>query len=174
MTFNCNFDVQGIPKAQPRHQAFAKVLTKKGKPVLDAKGKPRITARVYQKNTAEWWKAQVVTAAKDWRPMNPLEGPIQMRIVFWMPRPKRLMREKDPDGPIFHLSKPDTENLEKPILDALKLDGWFRDDSQVCVKHSAKYYHAKHGGGPGAEIYVTELDESDFVVARTLESVRAP
>ena len=47
MTFHANFDVRGIPKAQPRHQAFAKVFTDKaGNPVLDAKVKPKAVARV--------------------------------------------------------------------------------------------------------------------------------
>lgn len=173
MTFHADFDVQGIPKAQPRHQAFGKAVTKDGKPVLDKKGKPKVTARVYQKNTAEWWKSQVVEAGQQWKPIPPLQGPILMRIVFWMPRPKRLMRNKDPDGPILHTVKPDEENLEKPIMDALKNAGWYRDDSQVCVKKTAKYYHAKTGA-PGAEIYINELSDSDLVVAETLESIRAP
>ena len=166
MTFKADFDVPGIPKAQPRHQAFAKIIEKPGQ-------KPKAMARVYQKNTAEGWKSQVVMAGKDWKPVHPLEGPIQMRIVFWMPRPKRLMRAKDPEGPILHLAKPDTENLEKPILDALKNEGWFRDDSQVCVKKSVKYYHAKTGA-PGAEIYILELDDTEHVAGKILEGIRSP
>ena len=166
MTFTADFDVQGIPKAQPRHQAFAKVVSKPGE-------KPKAVARVYQKNTAENWKSLVVKAGEKWRPIHPLEGPVQIRIVFWMPRPKRLMREKDDDGPILHLSKPDTENMEKAIMDALKNDGWFRDDSQVCLKKTAKFYHAKNGT-PGAELYITELKETEQVVAKVIESVRSP
>ena len=163
--FHCTFDVKGIPKAQPRHQAFAKNIAKPGQ-------KPKVMARVYQKNTAEWWKSQVILAGKDWRPANPVEGPVLMRIIFWMPRPKRLLRNKDPDGPVLHLAKPDSENLEKPILDCLKNDGWFRDDSLVCVKKSAKFYHAKVGS-PGAEIYIEELDDdSEDLVGRIIESIR--
>ncbi len=171
MTFHANFDVKGIPKAQPRHQAFAKVLTKKGKPVLDAKGKPKITARVYQKDTAEWWKSQVILAGKTWRPRNPLTGPIHIRLVFWMPRPKRLMRSKDPEGAIAHTSKPDKENLEKPIFDALTNDGWFQDDAQIFLGKTGKFYHAKNRGTPGAEIYIDELDEN--MVAAAIEMLRA-
>jgi len=166
MTFHADFNVEGIPKAQPRHQAFAKVISKPGE-------KPKAVARVYQKNTAEWWKSQVILAGKPFRPASPLEGPIQMRIIFWMPRPKRLMRAKDPDGPIPHLAKPDKENLEKPIMDALTNDGWFRDDAQICMGKTVKFYHAKTGS-PGAEIYIDELDNSEDLVAKIIESVRTP
>ena len=174
MTFHATFDVKGIPKAAPRKQAFAKAITKAGKPVLDAKGRPKVMARVHQKNTAEWWKSQVVIAGKDWRPANPLEGPIQIRIIFWMPRPKRLLRKKDPDGPVLHTFTPDKDNLEKPVMDALTNDGWFQDDAQICMGKTVKCYHAKTGS-PGAEIYIDELDdELEDLVARAIESVRMP
>lgn len=164
MTYHADFDVKGIPKAQPRHQAFAKNVAKKGDP-------PKMMARVYQAGTAENWKSLVITAGEKSRPPEPLEGPILIRILFWMPRPQRLNRKKDSAGPIPHLAKPDNENLEKPILDCLKNDGWFRDDSIVFFKKSAKFYHAR-SGAPGAEIYIDELDDTEELVARTIAAVR--
>lgn len=165
MTFHANFDVKGVPKAQPRHQAFAKVITKPGQ-------KPKAMARVYQKNTAEWWKSQVILAGATWRPRHPIEGPVQMRLIFWMKRPKSLMRNKDPEGPILHTKKPDKENLEKPIMDALTNDGWFQDDCQVCFGKTVKFYHAKTGS-PGAELYIDTLNDSAELAARIIESVRS-
>ena len=147
------FDVVGIPKAQPRHQAFAKVISKPGQ-------KPKAIARVYQKNTAEWWKSQVVLAGRDWRPVHPIEGPVFMRVVFWMPRPKRLLRPKDPDGAIWHTAKPDRDNLMKALKDALTLDGWWLDDSQVCAGPVFKVYHAK-GGAPGASISIQAIPPTE-------------
>jgi len=170
--FHANFDVLGIPKAQPRHRAFGVAIMKDGKPVLNEKGKPLVTARVHNKGTAEWWKSQIILAGKTWRPRNPLAGPIHIRLIFWMPRPKRLMRNKDTEGAIPHTSKPDKENLEKPIFDALTNDGWFQDDAQIFLGNTGKFYHAK-GGAPGAEIYIDELESSDAMVAAAIEMVRA-
>ena len=171
MTYHVNFDVRGIPKAQPRPRAFVRKLKE---PQITKSGKTKThVARVFQEGTPEKWKSDIVVAGKPWRPRNPLQGASQLRLIFWMPRPKRLMRKKDTDGPIPHLVAPDKENLEKPVMDAMKHDGWFRDDSQVFLGKTVKLYHAKKGA-PGAEIHVDEFEEdSDTVVAAAIEMVRA-
>ena len=144
--FSVDFDVQGHPKPQARPRAFAR-KTKDGGAV----------ARVYDPGTAEKWKSDIVLAGKDSRPASPLQGCIHVSIRFWMPRPKRLMREKDPDGAVFHDKKIDLDNLVKAILDALTTNGWWRDDSQVCRLTAEKMYHAKTGSA-GAEIAIAEVD----------------
>lgn len=149
MNFHAEFQVRGIPKAQPRHQAFAKVVEKPGQ-------KPRAMARVYQKNTAENWKSLVVAAGRDHRPDKPLTGPVFLRVVFLMPRPQRLKRKRDAEGVIWHTARPDRDNLMKALMDSLSQDGWWCDDSQVCTGPVDKYYHSK-SGSPGAEIEILEL-----------------
>lgn len=138
--FSVGFHVRGIPKAQPRVKAF-----KRG-----------AHAGVYDPGTSDSWKALVVFAGRRVRPFKPLESALAVSIDFLMPRPKALMRKKDPDYEILCTTKPDRDNLEKAVLDALTQDGWWRDDAQVCAGEIRKLYHAKDGV-PGARIMVSEI-----------------
>ena len=144
MTFSATFEVRGLPKPQPRPRAFAKKVGKK------------ILVRAYDKGTAEAWKQDVVTAGRQHRPTEPLNGSVSVRVKFLMPRPKRLMRKKDDDGPIWATGKPDVDNLAKAVLDAMTLDGWWGDDAQVVDLRVSKCYHAK-AGVPGANVSVRML-----------------
>jgi len=45
-----------------------------------------------------------------------------------------------PDAPNFHTSKPDRDNLDKAILDALTNAGIWKDDAQVCAGIITKSY----------------------------------
>jgi Holliday junction resolvase RusA-like endonuclease len=137
--------VFGIPKPQPRLRAFAKKM-----------GNVYV-ARVYEAGTAEAWKSDVIRTARPQRPASPIEGPLRVSIDFLLPRPKRLMRQRDPDGPIYCESKPDRDNLEKAVLDAFKTDGWFRDDCQVVSGEVRKFYHAK-AEAPGACVVIETWD----------------
>lgn len=135
-----SFRVNGTPKAQPRARA-----TMRGG-----------HAGVFDPGTAAEWKARVALAARPYRPDQPIAGPVAVTIDLFFPRPKRLCRARDPHGRIRHTAKPDRDNCEKAILDALTQDGWFRDDSQVCAGAVSKWYH-EIGGRPGAVIVIEEL-----------------
>lgn len=139
MTLVIAFRVNGEPKAMGRPRAFARGGH----------------ARVYNPATAEGWKSAVAAAAHAHLPVEPLEGPLRIDIDFHLPRPKRLCRRRDPEGPIPHDAKPDRDNLDKAVLDALKTIGMFRDDAQVCDGRLRKFYHARHDT-PHAEITLTK------------------
>ncbi len=138
-TRHCTFVVFGIPKAQPRPQAF--VNKKTGH------------ASVYDPGSAAEWKSEVRCAALEFTPKLPFLGPLRVSIDFFLPRPKRLYRKKDPPGLILHTAKPDLDNLVKAVYDALTRVGMWRDDSQVCAGPPRKFYHAK-SGRPGARITI--------------------
>ena len=135
--FSVAFRVFGVPKAQPRARAVVRGAH----------------AGVYDPGTAEGWKARVVFAAREHKPPTPLESAIAIDIDFYFPRPKSLCRKKDPDGVLWHTGKPDRDNCEKAVLDALTQDGWFANDSIVCCGEVRKFIHGK-GAVPGAEIRV--------------------
>jgi crossover junction endodeoxyribonuclease RusA len=135
------FRVFGIPKAQPRPRAWVRVIN----------GKP--TARVYDAGTAEAWKGDVARKAEEHRPPAPLDGPVRLDVDFIFPRPKSLLRRKDPEGRLPHVAKPDRDNCEKALLDCLKTLGFFTDDCQVCAGEPRKFYAAK-GELSGAVVWI--------------------
>lgn len=138
------FCVDGIPKAQPRPRAFAMRFGAKS------------SARMYDPGTADGWKARVALAAQPHCPATPVEGPVRLVLLLFLPRPKNRCRKSDPPGPIWCITKPDAENAAKPVMDCLTNIGWWRDDSQVVELIVTKQYHAI-GGRPGALITIEEL-----------------
>lgn len=133
MTWRC-FTVRGVPKAQPRPKAY-----RRGD-----------RAGVYDPGTADGWKDAIALAGA--RLATVIEGPIRVLLVFNLPRPKRLMRKKDPIGCVAHTSKPDADNLAKAVLDAMTDCGWWQDE-QITDLRVVKRYHGK-GGWPGATVVV--------------------
>jgi Holliday junction resolvase RusA-like endonuclease len=72
---------------------------------------------------------------------EPLEGPIVLRALFLLPRPARLIWSTRPMPREPHAKKPDKDNLEKALKDALTKLAW-RDDAQVFDGRVKKLYAA--------------------------------
>ena len=143
------FTVIGVAKAQPRVKA-RHIKTKDG----------REFTSVYTPTQAKTWKALVAQAAQaepDF-PKAPWAGPVHLYVAFYLPRPKRLYRKKDPQGPMWAptRSRNDCDNLLKAVMDALSDGGLWRDDGQVVTVAVSKAYHARDEG-PHAIIEVSEL-----------------
>lgn len=138
--------VEGEPKAQPRARAFSRG------------GK----ARMYDPGTANFWKRLVAHELRSHRPDVPISTPVLMTMEFYLPRPQRLMRAKDPSCPLPAKGKPDIDNLEKAVMDALTDDGWWTDDSIVVACSASKLFHAK-GASPGMQISIWALDEESVI-----------
>jgi Holliday junction resolvase RusA-like endonuclease len=142
-----SFWVDGCPKAQPRPRAFARKFGDK------------YQARVYDSGSAEGWKGCIALAARAHKPAVPLDVPIRLDVDFYFPRPKCLMRKKDPEGVIRHVQKPDRDNLDKAVADTLTSIGFWRDDCLICEGEIRKFFVAKTGT-PGARITVTPLADA--------------
>lgn len=145
------FQACGDPKGQPRPRAFA--MRKAG---------GGFTARVFDSGTAEGWKSLIALAAKPHAPKAPITGPVELRVAFVFRRPASHFRggrhatELRPDAPAHHISKPDTDNLLKAVMDALTQTGLFwGDDAQVCTTWAWKSYGAR----PGALVEIRAIGE---------------
>lgn len=136
--------VCGTPKAQPRPRAYVRGGS----------------VSIYTPSVAKAWKEDLIAGALEQLPRRTLEGPVRVDTIFLLPRPKRLMRKRDPEGRIPHTSKPDVENLYKVILDALTAAGAYVDDAQVCEGRILKFYHAKRDK-PGAIITIYKANEQE-------------
>lgn len=142
-----NFFAPGLPKGQPRPRAFARRMGEKW------------VARVYDDGTAEGWKSQIASAAKDHRPESPMEGPVALSVTFFLSRTKSHFRsngELKPGLSDKHTVKPDADNLMKAVKDCLTQLGFWRDDAQVCTEECRKRYTSGGKTGASIEIYGVE------------------
>ena len=72
-----------------------------------------------------------------WRKNAVIEGPISLRIVFWLPIPKKYQKKGVEGKP--HIKRPDTDNFLKQFLDSAN-EILFKDDSQVWKVEATKVY----------------------------------
>lgn len=102
------------------------------------------------------WKQEVAGEAV--RTMNgrpPLEGPLTLNIVFWLPRPKSHSGTKGirPSAPRYPAGRPDTTKLIRAVEDALTGITW-HDDAQIVYQQASKRY--ADNTGPCVAITISE------------------
>lgn len=126
-----------------------------GVPVPQAR--PRFTrgGYVYEPSKCKDYKAVVAAAARAaMRGKTPITGPVYVYCDFVMPIPKGWSKAKKEDalnGAIQPLKRPDGDNLEKLIWDALTGIVW-SDDAQIVQWAGAKWY-----GEPETVVKVVEI-----------------
>ena len=138
--------IPAVPVPQPRQRHRI---------VQPKNGQPFVMNYTPRKAAVQDFKATVRLAVQQAGLSAPADGPVIVDLEFYLPRPKRLMRAKDPDGPMPHTAKPDRDNLEKAVLDALKGLAW-RDDAQVFDGRTRKWY-AEKDGLPRVELVIWEV-----------------
>lgn len=135
--------VTGLPVAQPRPRA-----TSFG-------GK----ARMYNPGTSNEWKACVIHEIKEHAGTFPAGTPVRCYLWFFLPRPRShfgsgknaaTLKESAPMRPT---GKPDLDNLDKAVCDAITAAGVWHDDSQVVSASVHKLYAKK---SPGCHIIILE------------------
>lgn len=129
--------ILGEPKKQERHRTFQK---------KDRDGRPYGFPRRYDPSSI--MKENLRKLVQEKAPPKPIDQPIRVDCIFYFPRPKahygtgkNLGKLKD-NAPVWHTKKPDRDNLDKFVLDALSKVFW-RDDSLVCDGRIIKLYSDK-------------------------------
>lgn len=137
------FTVPAVPVAQPRARATVG---------------PSGHARVYEpkQHPVVAFKATVRTAFCSAYDGPPIAGPVQCDLVFVMPRPKSMIWKTKPMPRVAHIKKPDRDNLDKAVMDALTGLAW-RDDCQVCCGTIQKVV-ASGSEQPHVEVSIGCLD----------------
>lgn len=136
-----HFIVPGQPVAQPRHRHG----TRNGYPVSYLPADHPVHA----------YKQGIAIAAREVYKDEPLTGALKLALIFVIKRPKELFAKKYPRERIRHTVKPDLDNLQKSVKDALKMITW-ADDSQVCVVEGYKFYSATDEE-PSTSVVVTTV-----------------
>jgi Holliday junction resolvase RusA-like endonuclease len=121
--------------------------------VVMPNGKPRF----FSDARKERFQRQVATLAQRFAPIEPMDGPLQVDLVFVVSRPKRLCRKCDPDGLIPCDVRPDRINCGKLIEDALAPCGFWHDDAQIADGRVAKFY-AERDGSPRIEVTIAPIN----------------
>lgn len=73
---------------------------------------------------------------------DPVSGPVKLTLVAYFEIPKSFSRKKQLDAEnqrIYPTKKPDFDNIEKIICDALNKIA-YKDDSQIVENHTYKLY----------------------------------
>ena len=151
--------IDGHPKPRPRPRA-----------AVIGRGEGA-HAHVYQSGSDNDWRECVAIAAKQVRPVKPLEGPVRVDVVFIFPRQKGQLSSGKDGGlkrgaPVYYhtvgrgVYGGDRDNLEKTILDVLTLCGYWPDDGQVCAGQVVKRW-GDVGERPGALVVVTPLKDRE-------------
>lgn len=134
------FTIPAVPVAQPRQR--------------HANRGDFIQSYIEKDNPVWAFKAAAQLAAAAIYSGPPLDTPLRVDLVFVMPRPKTMYWKKKPMPRVPFGKKPDRDNLEKSLYDALNKRLW-RDDSLICDGRVQKVY-AAGDEQPHVEITVSE------------------
>lgn len=117
------FTVPHLPIAQPRQRHRV---------VTPASGKPFVQNYTPSGDPVNGFKAAIQACAEKAMKGNaPIEGPLRVDLCFVFPRTKGQLWKRKPMPRIRHAKKPDRDNVEKAVSDALNKIVWL-DDAQVC------------------------------------------
>ena len=166
MTNAIEFFVAGIPVPGGSKRAFA-LRRKDGSFVTRANGTAVVNVIDSAGRRNKDWRASVAHEARlELGEQSPFEGPLSLRITFFMPRPRSHYRTGSysavlrDDAPYWHTNTPDVLKLTRSTEDALTGIAWL-DDKQVVLQVAGKVY----GPRPGAQIVVTRsLTRSELPV----------
>lgn len=155
--------VRGTPKAQPRTAAAA-ICPKECEGMVHWRKcggkKPRSFIKMYtpdETGAVAAWKQAIMLAIKPHVPPRPHECLFQVDVTWYFKRPQTMMRKKDANQVEPHGKKPDRDNLDKAVLDALTQSGFWRDDSLAYKGTLTKQYTDKRQG-TGARITIRSLE----------------
>ena len=100
----------------------------------------------HRSGPAQAWKDRVHAVALQHRPERPLECPVHVELTFQFGRPKKKV------GP-YKPTRPDLDNLEKPLMDAMN-GVIYQDDALVVSKTVQKVYATE----PGCFVIIRRVD----------------
>ena len=144
-----------------------------GQPV--AKGRPRFSrnGHAHTPRKTALWADRASIIMRDVCGTAMMDGPLKLEVIAVFQRPKNRYRKRDPDGRYWHTVKPDKDNVEKSVSDALQKAGVVRDDSCICTGPTSKFYAAK-GEGPCVIVHLGQVAEVDLAPGVIVHPGRKP
>ena len=109
-------------------------------------------AMMYSPSNLKTYQDQVVRFLKGAYHKDPIDEPIAIRMMFFLPKPKTVTRD-------YPTVMPDLSNLLKATEDCLTKAGVLRDDS-IVINHECWKFYAENEK-VGTEITIVGLSGSD-------------
>ena len=82
------------------------------------------------------WRAAVAKKTAQhmsWETLNPMDNPVEIALVFYLPKPKTVKRT-------WPSVKPDLDKLIRSTFDGLTTGGLYTDDALVVAVSASKEY----------------------------------
>jgi len=149
--------VEGEPIGQPRARHDPRSGRVYTPPVREKIGTMTGGKPIYGPDKLQPWKERIALACYG-KHRGAIDQLMHVHIDAYFPRPQRLLKKSSPQGAIPHGEKPDKDNVEKAILDAMVDAGLIAKDQRVCGGGTFKWYVAV-GSSPGARIRIEILTD---------------
>lgn len=107
------------------------------------------------------WRDAVSSTFASTSGRRPLEGPLEVKVRWYLRAPVSLSKKKRAMGPY---RKPDADKLLRATFDGLSDSGVWKDDAQVVRCVMEKVY-AEDGQATGARILVSEAERDEVLHA---------
>lgn len=95
---------------------------------------------VYKPEKIKQAKRDIIKHLKPFKPDTPLDGPIELKVVWLFPRGKRHKHLE------WRTTRPDTDNLEKLLKDCMTEVGFWKDDALVVKETVYKVWSEEPTG----------------------------
>lgn len=147
------FFVPGVPVGKQRARSSTRITT-------GANGKAKAATRHYTPAETVNYEALVSwTAKKAFGSLPLITGPVDIELRIFLPVPASWSKRRRAlalDGLVLPTVKPDVDNIEKAISDALNKVVW-RDDAQVCDVVKRKRYSEQ----PGVMVRIKPIENAE-------------
>ena len=110
---------------------------------------------IYKPEKIKQAKKELIKHLMPFKPKEPMEGPIELKVVWLFPRGKRHKHFE------WRVTRPDTDNLEKMLKDCMTEVGFWKDDALVV---SETVYKIWSDEPTGISIEVNALDKIAEVI----------
>ena len=103
------------------------------------------------KKVKPWREAVTIKTAQhmSWETLNPMTTPVEIALVFHLPRPKTVSRE-------WPSVKPDLDKLIRSTFDGLTTGGLYTDDALVIAVSASKQYATDR---VGCQVIASEVQD---------------
>lgn len=103
------------------------------------------------KKIKPWREAVTIKTAQhmSWETLNPMTTPVEIALVFHLPRPKTVTR-------LWPSVKPDLDKLIRSTFDGLTTGGLYTDDALVIAVSASKQYATER---IGCQIVASEVQD---------------